>query len=35
MNEDGRTFIRAVVQKSHDAGIVQILLSHMIADLHA
>ena len=34
MNQNGCTLIRAVVQESHDAGIIQILASNMIANLH-
>ena len=34
MHQHGRAFIGAVLQKSHDAGIVEILVANMIADLH-
>jgi hypothetical protein len=35
MDEHGRAFIRAVVQKRHNSRIIQILASNMIANLHA
>ena len=35
MHQHGRAFIRAMMQKRHDAGIVEIFLANMVADLHA
>ena len=35
MHEHGRALIGTVMEESHDAGIVEIFLSNMIADLHA
>src|SRR5580704_18206851 len=34
VDEHGRPFIGAVLQKSHDAGIIQVLASNVVADLH-
>ena len=35
MHEHGRALIRAVVQESHNSSIIQILVSNVIANLHA
>ncbi len=35
MNQHRRAFVRAVMQEGHDAGIIEILLANVIADLHS
>jgi hypothetical protein len=35
MDEHSRAFIRAVVQESHNPGVIEILASNVIANLHA
>src|ERR1700721_4614272 len=35
MNQHGRAFLRAVMQEGHDPWIIEIFVSHVIADLHA
>src|SRR5215469_18901936 len=35
MDQDGCTFVSAVMQEGHDAGIVEVLLPDMVADLYA
>src|ERR1700736_112423 len=35
MNQHRRAFVRAVLQERDNSGIVEIVFSHMIADLHA
>ncbi len=35
MHQHGRTFVGAVMQEGHDAGIVEIFRTDVIADLHA